>query len=213
MLQACPIGGAVTDLRPSRVAALVLVVTAAGRKGIDAGPVRALLGLIPAESGVAVALARGEGIRDIALATGRSHTTIRWHIKHIFAKLGASRQVELALSAADIPQARRGRLRRRTRADGAVRVQAILRNLPSDPIHPEGGNAALGFLGFGSIRGSRVNHSPPGKGSLLTRERHSILSSASRASFTVRLFPFAFQYSKRIFVSSFPRRPKPSAVR
>ena len=44
---------------------------------------------------MAVALARGKTIRDIMVATGRSESTIRWHIKHIYAKHGLSRQAEL----------------------------------------------------------------------------------------------------------------------
>ena len=54
-----------------------------------------LLGLTPAESKVAVALAQGKTIRDIMVATGRTESTIRWHLKHIYAKHGLSRQAEL----------------------------------------------------------------------------------------------------------------------
>ena len=95
------------DLRPSRVAALVLVVVPGGRVRIDAGMVSSVLGLTPAESEVAVWLAQGYAIRDIAIKTGRSPSTIRWHIKHIFAKHGISRQVELVqlvLSLSDLPK-------------------------------------------------------------------------------------------------------------
>ena len=40
-------------------------------------------------------LARSMTIRDIMAATGRSESTIRWHLKHIYAKHGLSRQAEL----------------------------------------------------------------------------------------------------------------------
>ena len=40
-------------------------------------------------------LAQGRTIREIAAETGRSRTTVRWHIRHIFAKHNIARQVEL----------------------------------------------------------------------------------------------------------------------
>ena len=84
------------DFGSPGVGAVVLIVEpAAYRSGIDAERVGVLLGLTPAESAVAVALARGKTIRDIMAATGRSESTIRWHIKHIYAKHGLSRQAEL----------------------------------------------------------------------------------------------------------------------
>ncbi|MDE0001854.1 MAG: helix-turn-helix transcriptional regulator [Rhodospirillaceae bacterium] len=108
VLHAIPVSGEQTDVRPSRVAALVLVVDPASRGRIDPALVAALLGLTSAESQVAVMLAQGFTIRNIAGATGRSEGTIRWHTKHIFSKLGISRQVELVqlvLSLSDIPPA------------------------------------------------------------------------------------------------------------
>ena len=97
------------DLRSRRVAALVLAVDPASRAPIDPGLVAATLGLTPAESHVAVLLAQGNTIRSIAIATGRSENTVRWHLKHIFGKHQVSRQVELVqlvLSLADVPKAR-----------------------------------------------------------------------------------------------------------
>jgi len=44
---------------------------------------------------VAVMLAEGKTIRDIAAATGRSVTTVKWHLGHVFAKTGISRQADL----------------------------------------------------------------------------------------------------------------------
>ena len=108
VLHACPVGPAVSDARPSAVAALVLVADVVGRASIDPGRVAAVLGLSPAESGVAAALAEGGSIADIALTTGRTEGTVRWHLKRIFAKLRLSRQldlVKLVLSVANIPQA------------------------------------------------------------------------------------------------------------
>ena len=53
------------------------------------------LGLTPTESRIAAALASGSRVRDIAAATGSQETTIRWHIKRIFRKLGVDRQADL----------------------------------------------------------------------------------------------------------------------
>ena len=81
--------------RSSRKGALVLVVDPTRRGAIHVGRVGAVLGLTPAESQVAVLLTRAMTIRDIAVATGRRTTTVRWHLRQICAKLGISRQVEL----------------------------------------------------------------------------------------------------------------------
>lgn len=105
-----PVGQERQYLRTSRVAALVLVVDLADRARIHPDVVAATLGLTPAESRVALDLAQGSTIREIAVATGRRPNTIRWHIKHIFGKLNLSRQVDLVQlvqSLADLPNVRR----------------------------------------------------------------------------------------------------------
>lgn len=96
----------------------MLVIDPARRGRIDPGRVGTILGLTPAESHVAVSLARGQTIRDVAAATGRSATTIRWHLRQIFAKQGISRQtdlVRLVMSLHDVPGARRSQTPRRSR--------------------------------------------------------------------------------------------------
>ena len=100
------------SFRSPRVAALLLIIdidpTRPGR--IAPELVAAALGLTPAESVVAALLAEGRTIRDIARVTGREEETVRWHKKHVFTKVGVSRQVDLVrllLSLADIPRARR----------------------------------------------------------------------------------------------------------
>ena len=101
-----PVGDERKDLRTSRVAALVLIVDLADRARIHPDVLAATLGLTPAESRVALDLAQGSTIREIAVATGRRPDTIRWHIKHIFGKLSLSRQVDLVQlvqSLADLP--------------------------------------------------------------------------------------------------------------
>ena len=105
-----PVGSGEPDFRAWRVAALVLVVDPARRARVDPELVAQALGLTPAESHVAVMLAEGRSVRDIAVATGRKDSTVRWHMLHIFSKNGISRQVELVqlvLSLAGIPWPRR----------------------------------------------------------------------------------------------------------
>ena len=71
---------------------------------------RVPLGLTPAESRIAVLLAQGRSIDEVAAATGRRRTTVKWHIRHIYAKHGLSRQAELMRlvdSLADVPEVRR----------------------------------------------------------------------------------------------------------
>ena len=90
----------------SRVGALVLVSDPTTRPGLDPRRVADALGLTPAESRIAVLLARARTIDDVAAETGRSRTTVKWHMRHIYDKHGLSRQVELAqlvLSLAALP--------------------------------------------------------------------------------------------------------------
>ena len=94
------------------VAVLVLLVDTANRPRADAGRVGATLGLTPAESRVAVLLARGKTMRDVAVATGRQESTIHFHLRQIHRKLGISRRadlVRLVLSAGALPDSRHRR--------------------------------------------------------------------------------------------------------
>ena len=106
-LHVMPVEKPTTDFRPQGVAALVLIVDAHRTARVDPGLVAGVMGLTPTESQVAVLLARGSTIREIAMATGRRETTIRWHLRQVFSKLGVSRQLEVArivLALADIPK-------------------------------------------------------------------------------------------------------------
>ena len=91
-----PVANRELDHRPRRVAAVVLVAEPAERGPPDPGLVAAALGLSPVETEVAVLVARGLNAREIATATGRAHSTVRTHLKHIFTKLDVSRQFEVA---------------------------------------------------------------------------------------------------------------------
>ena len=57
--------------------------------------VATVLGLTRAESQVAVALAQGRSVHDIAGSTGRQVSSIYWHLKRSYRKLGITRQAEL----------------------------------------------------------------------------------------------------------------------
>ena len=108
-LHISPVGDSQRDFGPLHVAALVLVVDPASRARIDPELVSQSLGLTPAEGQVAALLAEGGTVREIAAATGRRESTIRWHLHHICNKHGISRQVELVqlvLPLAGIPQSR-----------------------------------------------------------------------------------------------------------
>ena len=81
--------------RSRRVAALVLIVDPVSRARIDPDLVEAMLGLTPTETEIAVMLAQGRTLQQIAATTDRGYSTVRTHLKHIFAKLGGSRQFEV----------------------------------------------------------------------------------------------------------------------
>ncbi|MCY4503836.1 MAG: LuxR C-terminal-related transcriptional regulator [Alphaproteobacteria bacterium] len=82
--------------RSREVAALVLVVDPVDRARVDPALVQAALGLTPAQAAVAVLLAEGRTPRQIAAATGRRYSTVRTHLKHIYIRLGVSRQLAVA---------------------------------------------------------------------------------------------------------------------
>ena len=110
VLHVNPVGRQETDLRVWPVAAFVLVVDPASQTRIDPAVAAATLGLTGMESRVAVLLAQGMNVREVAAATGRKESTIRSHVKHMFAKHGLSRQAELVrlvLSLAGAPESRR----------------------------------------------------------------------------------------------------------
>ncbi len=77
------------------VAALVLLVEPGHHPLVDPAVVARALGLTPAEGQVAVWLAEGRSVRDIATATGLTENAIYWHLKQIYQTLPISRQVDL----------------------------------------------------------------------------------------------------------------------
>ena len=77
------------------IAALVLVVDPTRTTAVDPTVAGAALGLTPMESKVAVLMANGVSVPQIAAAMDRKISTIRSHVKSTYAKLGLTRQVEL----------------------------------------------------------------------------------------------------------------------
>ena len=90
-----PVGGAQPDYGARHIAALVLIVEPGRHHRIDPGVVAKTLGLTPAESRVAVAVAEGKSVRAIAEAAGHTKDAIYWHLKHIYKKQSISRQADL----------------------------------------------------------------------------------------------------------------------
>lgn len=102
-----PVVGGESDFRPRAVGAVALVVDPRDRPGIDGDMVGAALGLTPAQTEVAVMLAEGLTMGQIAIATDRRYSTVRTHLKHIFRKLGVARQLDVArlvLALAGVPR-------------------------------------------------------------------------------------------------------------
>ena len=104
-----PVAGGQMDITAHRVGALVLVVDPANRPRIDPDLVARTLGLTPSQSRVAVALAEGHTVRDIAVATRRKESSVRSLIRQVYDRQGISRQadlVRLVLSLAGLPRFR-----------------------------------------------------------------------------------------------------------
>ena len=90
-----PVGVRQIDFGARRVAALVLIVEPGHKTRIDPSLVAKVLKLTPMESEVAVWLAAGWTVRKIAMTTRRTEGAIHWHLRHIYQKLGISRQADL----------------------------------------------------------------------------------------------------------------------
>ena len=85
------------------VGALVLIAGPGLPTRLDPALVGTVLGLTPAESRVAVGLAQGKTVRDIAIASGRAETSIRTYLRRIHHKLGVSRRADLVRLVLSVP--------------------------------------------------------------------------------------------------------------
>ena len=94
VLHVIPVDGRDTHPGAWPVAALVLLPDALAAE-VDLGAVAETLEFTRAESQVAVLLVRGMTVREVATATGCGESTVRSHVKHMFAKQGLTRQADL----------------------------------------------------------------------------------------------------------------------
>ena len=83
------------DYGARRVAALVLIAEPGRRHHINPEVVATTLELTPGETRVAVWLAEGRSVREMAEATGRTEGAIYRHLKQIYRKQSISRQADL----------------------------------------------------------------------------------------------------------------------
>ena len=100
-----PVVGPQPDYGARHVAALVLIVEPGRRHRINPDLVATTLELTPAETQVAVWLAEGNSVGDMAEATGHTKAAIYWHLQRIYQKHSLSRQadlVRLVLSLAEL---------------------------------------------------------------------------------------------------------------
>ena len=100
-----PVGGPQPDHGARHVAALVLIVEPGRQHRINPELVATTLELTPAETQVAVWLAEGNSVGEMADATGHTKAAIYWHLQRIYQKHSISRQAEmvrLVLSLAEL---------------------------------------------------------------------------------------------------------------
>ena len=105
VLHVKPVGGPQPDHGARHVAALVLIVEPGRQHRINPDLVATALELTPAETQVAVWLAEGNSVGDMADATGHTKAAIYWHLQRIYQKHSISRQadlVRLVLSLAEL---------------------------------------------------------------------------------------------------------------
>ena len=100
-----PVGVPQPDYGARHVAALMLIAEPGRQHRVNPDLVARTLELTPGETQVAVWLAEGKSVRDMAEATGRTERAIYWHLQQIYQKHSISRQadlVRLVLSLAEL---------------------------------------------------------------------------------------------------------------
>ena len=109
MLRLCPVGRRQASFPAWPVAALVLIVDPEKEQDIDPAEAAAVFDLTRMESRVAVLLAQGKSVSQIAALMGRKESTIRSHVKNMLAKHGCTRQAELTRMVQSLAAAGKGR--------------------------------------------------------------------------------------------------------
>ena len=99
-----PVTARQLDFGAPDLGALVLIDNPDTPAGLDADLVGSVLRLTPAESRVAVLLAAGKTVPDIAAQSGRAESSIRTYLKRIHRKLGVSRRAELVRRVLSVPE-------------------------------------------------------------------------------------------------------------
>ncbi|MCZ0936739.1 MAG: helix-turn-helix transcriptional regulator [Gemmatimonadetes bacterium] len=94
-LHIAPAGDDYPHFRARRLGAVALLVDPTSRARLDPVQVAKALDLTRMESELAVALAAGQTVKDIARVIERTEETVRWHLKQLYRKQGISRQVDL----------------------------------------------------------------------------------------------------------------------
>ena len=127
VLHVVPIGKGDGGFRSPHIAAVVLVASPEPQKHARSEEIAAALDLTRTESIIATAVATGKRVSDIARDMGRAENTVRWHMKHIFAKLGVARQIDVARVVTNIGEvtktARKGEWNGAEREQAADRLQ------------------------------------------------------------------------------------------
>ena len=95
VLHVKPVAVPQPDYGARHTAALILIVEPGRGHRIDPDLVAGILGLTPMEARVAVWLAQGRSVREMAEATGHTEGSIYWHLKQIYRKQPISRQADL----------------------------------------------------------------------------------------------------------------------
>jgi DNA-binding CsgD family transcriptional regulator len=88
-------------------ACLVIVVDPQARASVTVEDLQSLFGLTSATSRVAIGLAEGKTLQEIATENGVSINTIRSQIRHVMDKTGSHRQAELVSVVTSLPRLRK----------------------------------------------------------------------------------------------------------
>lgn len=91
---ACALDASGQDSPPAP-AAVVFISDPLRRQHVPGDVLAALFGLTPAECQIAVLLAHGDRLEEIASRLGVSQTTIAYHMRNLYQKTGTNRQADL----------------------------------------------------------------------------------------------------------------------
>ncbi|MDE2690929.1 MAG: helix-turn-helix transcriptional regulator [Acidobacteriota bacterium] len=95
ILHVCPVRPDSTSFDTYGVAVQILLVEPGSPPEMDARRLTDLYDLTPSEGRLALLLARGQSVSEIAASTGRKESTVRWHVRNLHPKLGVHRQADL----------------------------------------------------------------------------------------------------------------------